>query len=156
MDIDLCPSDIAAVGIAADRFVAEATTLLRDARALVIADRRAAAATLTRDRARIVALLGDYQRFKHIRVFDPVIAEGHGRRCATARLLKCECVLMGDSFAAYVSRWQHADLAAEWPAYRRDMMTITEQLLDHLRVEQAAIASLLGADRNAGDVPATR
>ncbi|MEI5686480.1 hypothetical protein [Sphingomonas kyungheensis] len=150
------PSDITAVRIEADRFVAEAMTFLRDARALVIADTRAAAATLTRNREGIFALLGDYQRFKHGRVFDPVIAEGHGRRGATARLLKCECVLMGDSFAAYVSRWQHADLAAEWPAYRRDMMTITEQLLDHLRVEQAAIASLLGADRNAGDMPATR
>lgn len=155
MNIVMSPSDSIAVRIEADRFVAEATSLLRDAQALVIADARAAAATLTRNRARIFALLGDYQRFKHGRVFDPVIAEGHGRRCATARLLKCECVLMGDSFAAYVSRWQHADLAADWPAYRRDMMTITEQLLDHLRVEQAAIAALLGADRNVSALPLT-
>lgn len=127
----------------ADRFVAEATLIVTTARALVELDETGASELLRIERNRVFELLGRYQRFKHGVIFDPVIHAGDQAQSAIARLLKCECVLMGEAFSSYFSRWEHVDVAANWLAYRVSMLKMTEQLLEHLRVEHAAITSLL-------------
>ncbi|RYF19584.1 MAG: hypothetical protein EOO77_09820 [Oxalobacteraceae bacterium] len=132
----------------AERFVTEAVQIVMTARALVELDTITAADLLRIDRARCFELLGRYQRFKHGVIFDPVIQADDKARSATARMLKCECVMMGEAFSAYVARWQHTDVTQEWKSYRSDMVVMTEQLLEHLRVEHAAIICLLDNDRD--------
>ncbi len=127
----------------AEAFVAEAVQIVTCARALVELDRTEASELLQIDRGRVSELLGRYQRFKHGVIFDPVIESGDKARSATARLLKCECVMMGEAFGRYVSRWQHVNVADDWQAYRADMIAMSGQLLEHLRVEHAAITALL-------------
>lgn len=127
----------------AEAFVAEAVQIVTCARALVELDRLEAAELLQIDRARVVELLGRYQRFKHGVIFDPVIRSGDKARSATARMLKCECVMMGETFGGYVSRWQHVNVADDWQSYRHEMIAMSDQLLEHLRVEHEAITALL-------------
>lgn len=127
----------------ADRFVNEASELVSRARALVEMDQVGASEIVTIDRARVFELLCRYQRFKHGAIFDPVIQAGHKGRSAAARSLKCECIMMGEAFGAYFTRWQHVNVAGDWKAYRGETLGMSEQLLCHLRVEHAAIVSLL-------------
>lgn len=134
----------------ADTFVAQAIEIITRARSLVAIDRAEASDLLRIDRSRVFELLGRYQRFKHSVIFDPVIQSGDKAQSVTARLLKCECVMMGEAFGRYVSRWQHVNVAADWQAYRGEMIAMSDQLLEHLRVEHAAITALLANRPMAG------
>ncbi|WP_446690332.1 hypothetical protein [Sphingomonas sp. XXL09] len=127
----------------ADQFVNEARELVTRARALVETDQISVSEIISIDRGRVFELLGRYQRFKHGAIFDPVIQAAQKQRSATARLLKCECILMGEAFSTYFTRWQHVNVADDWQAYRREMLAMSEQLLRHLQVEHAAIVSLI-------------
>lgn len=129
----------------ADRFLHEAVDLITRARSCVVRDQRSAARLLHADRARVHALLGRYQRFKHASIFDPVIKEGDTARSATARALKCECLFMGETFGAYFDRWQHIDVSGDWQTYRDEMIAMSETLMRHLEVEHAHIGTLLAA-----------
>lgn len=127
----------------ADQFVADAHEFMRRATEIVVSDHRDSSALLHDGRAGISELLGRYQRFKHCEVFDPVIAGADKYRAMTARALKCDCVLMGETFATYVRRWQHTDLDSEWDTYRLEMIAMVEALCAHLKAEHSAITALV-------------
>jgi hypothetical protein len=122
-------------------FVARALMLLVASRTLVEQDRLDAICVLKMNRLKALSLLGEYQAFKHLELFDPAMA--CARRSIAARQLKVECILMGDLYGAFCARWDHADPASEWPAYRADMLATTEKLIVHIEAEQSAIAELL-------------
>jgi len=122
--------------------VARATTMLRRARALVAADRVHRIALLTRQRERLFADLAHYQRFKHTRIFDPVVRHGSASAKVVARTMKVDCFHLGDTVASYHARWRHLD-PAEWASYRTDMLATVDLLHARMQAELRAIDQLL-------------
>jgi len=96
-------------------------------------------ADMNRRRDALAELLGRYQRFKHRDVFDPVVKLGSASRAIAARRMKTECILMGQQFEQYCTRWTGLSTASDWQAYRVDMRTICDQLVEHLRSEAVAL-----------------
>lgn len=129
-----------------DRYVAEACGIVQAARAMVENDALDRASDLTERRDRLMALLQRFQVFKHRDIFNPSIGGGRSPRSAAAQAMKTECILMGDAFGRYHSRWGHQDVTAEWSLYRDEMLAMTETLLAHLHREQRAITRFLCED----------
>ncbi|NTS63665.1 hypothetical protein HRV97_00650 [Sphingomonas sp. HHU CXW] len=122
--------------------VARATTMLRRARALVAADRAHRIALLTRQRERLFADLAHFQRFKHTRIFDPVVRHGSASAKVVARTMKVDCFHLGETVASYHARWRYLD-RAEWASYRADMLATADLLHARMQAELRAIDQLL-------------
>jgi len=126
----------------AEQYVARAFTMTRRARALVANDRVARLALLGRQRDRVAAHLARYQRFKHSRIFDPVVAHGPASSRIVARTMKVDCFHLGETFTAYHARWRHLS-TDEWSTYRRDMIDTVDLLHRSMEAELRAIRQLL-------------
>lgn len=126
----------------AETYVAQAMVAMRRAQLLVEHDRVDTARLLTARRHALGSHFGRYQRFKHGSIFDPVVRHGPASSRVVARTMKVDCVELGEVFGAYTARWR--DLrAADWPAYRRDMLTTVDMLTINLQAELRAIRQLL-------------
>jgi len=131
-----------ALRLEASAYVARARTMMARARALVEADRVDAIALLTLRRAGLACHFQRYQRFKHGRIFDPVVARGLSSSALVARSMKVDCLQLGEVFGGYHARWR-ALRPTSWDAYRRDMLATTTMLGEHLDAELRAIGQLL-------------
>jgi len=131
-----------ALGREAETQVARAAIMMRRARMLVAADRQECLALLAARQLALAVHLQRYQRFKHGRIFDPVVQHGSPAAVIVARIMKVDCMQMGEVFGAYHARWLRL-CAAEWPGYRRDMIATVDMLLMHLDAELRAIRQLL-------------
>ena len=125
-----------------EAYVARACTMMRRARALVVGDRVANVDLLAQQRERLAVDLARYQRFKHQRIFDPVVAHGSASSKIVARTMKFDCFQLGETFTAYHARWRHLR-ASEWSVYRRDMIDTVDLLHTSLAAEARAIRQLL-------------
>lgn len=123
-------------------YVARALCMLRRAHALVAADRVDTIALLGQQSDRLAVHLGRYQRFKHGRIFDPVVEHGPASSRIVARTMKFDCFQLGETFTAYHARWRHLR-APEWSSYRADMIATTDLLRTSLEAELRAIHQLL-------------
>lgn len=139
---DTSPAGRNALQVEADVYAVRILRSVNRARAVVDGDRHDALPILAARRRTLCILLTSYQRFKHARVFDPVVRLGSGSSKVVARTLKIECMSMGDAFSAYNARW-HGMKQSEWSAYRPDMLLTTEALIDHVVSERTAIRKLL-------------
>lgn len=115
----------------------EAEPLLRDPAARDVA-------ALARARWAMVRGLGEYQLFKHRRIFDPALATPDAPSRERAARLKQRCVEMGDEFRAYVTRWGGADVAGEWPTYQAAALKMMARLRAHVARERTECEALIG------------
>lgn len=58
-----------------------------------------------------------FQRFKHDKIFDPIIARGQNDKVIAAEL-KADCVMLGNQYDAFRRRWIGTQAKANWPEYR--------------------------------------
>lgn len=126
----------------AEAYVKRAITMIDRARALVIADRVGAVGLLSAYRATLGNHFQSYQRFKHGRIFDPVVRHGTPSAQVVARSMKVDCLQLGEAFAGYNTRWL-GQRAGEWSAYREDMLEVTAMLKVSLTAELRAMRQLL-------------
>lgn len=126
----------------ADAYVVRARTMLRRAHVLIMADRVGSNALMARHRDRLTAHLRRYQRFKHERIFDPVLRHGLASSRIVARRMKLDCYQLGETITAYHARWRYLS-AAEWPAHRADMLLIAGIIERSMQAELRAIRQLL-------------
>lgn len=126
----------------ADGYVARARTMLRRAHVLVMADRVDSIPLMTRHRDRLTAHLRRYQRFKHERIFDPVLRHGPASSRIVARQMKVDCYELGETITAYHARWRHLGVG-EWPTYRADMLQTAGVIERGMAAELRAIRQLL-------------
>jgi len=131
-----------ALGMEATSQVGRAAAMMRRARTLVAADRSGCLPLLTARRVVLAGHLQRYQRFKHGRIFDPVVRYGSPSSMIVARTMKVDCMAMGEVFGAYHARWLRVR-APEWRGYRADMIDTVDMLLVHLEAELRAIRQLL-------------
>lgn len=131
-----------ALQVEADSYAVRILRMVNRARAVAHDNRCETLDLLSARRRALCDLLTAYQKFKHTRVFDPVVRLGSGSSKVIARTLKIECMQMGATFSAYNSRWLRTR-QSEWQAYRPDMLSVTEQLIEHIVSERRAIKQLL-------------
>ena len=86
--------------------------------------------------------LGEYQIFKHTRLFDPLIVRG-GPRSAAAAAMKQSCITLGGAFRAYVIRWTAADILDRPDPYRTAALVEVGRLRTHLKREREGARQLL-------------
>jgi hypothetical protein len=134
----------------AEAHVRRISTTLRRSRTLAAAGRSGTTDLLAARRGVACDLLHHYQRFKHGRIFDPVVAHGPASSKVVARSMKSDCVTLGLSFAAFHARWDGVR-AAEWPAYREDLLVNVDGMLAALASELRAIDQLLAIAELYGD-----
>ncbi|MBV9842841.1 MAG: hypothetical protein JOY99_15110 [Sphingomonadaceae bacterium] len=92
----------------------------------------------------LARLLSEYQIFKHVRLFDPLIAQG-GPRSAAAAAMKESCVAVGEAFRAHVLKWGAAAILDRPAAYRAATMVEIARLRTHLKRERDGVRTLLKA-----------
>lgn len=137
---------IAAVEREAESYVARARTMMGRTRLLVQADRSDAGDLLSLQRSRLGNHLKRYQAFKHGTIFDPVVRYGPASSKVVARTMKIDCMELGEMFASYHSCWLGLQ-ASEWPRYRRDTLSIFDNLTSHIEAELRAMRQLITISR---------
>jgi hypothetical protein len=100
----------------------------------------AASPTLRRELGEV---LGAYQRFKHERIFDPLIQSDDEQRAALARHMKVACIAAGEIFRTHMQRWRSDQIAAEWSHYRPSARLTANQLRRHIVTEGEGITELI-------------
>jgi hypothetical protein len=98
---------------------------------------------LARARWELVRLLREYQLFKHVEIFDPLIRAGEGLRADTARSLKTRCLELAAAYSDHVRRWSFQGPTSDWPAYRRDALAMAELIELRLAIELRDVRILL-------------
>lgn len=94
-------------------------------------------------RARMSAILGAYQAFKHDGVFDPGIASVDPERSADARAMKVACIAASETFRRHMSEWPPTRIAAEWPSYKAAARLTANQLRRHIQNEAEGVRGLI-------------
>jgi hypothetical protein len=100
-------------------------------------------ATLPALRIKMTAVLNAYQVFKHAAIFNPAVASGDFERAALGRAMKVECIAAGAVFRSHLSRWQEANISANWDSYKIAMRLATGQLMRHIDNERDGILRLI-------------
>lgn len=131
-----------ALRVEAEASVAQASRMMNRARALVLGGRVHAIELLTAKRVRLCEHFQRYQRFKHGKIFDPVVEFAPASSKVVARSMKIDCMALGERFGAYHNRWLGLK-ADDWPAYRQDMLYTTEMMQLNIDEEIRAIRQLL-------------
>jgi hypothetical protein len=130
-----------------DRQLAVIRDLLARKRALAAAA-EADVEALARLRWEVTRALLAYQRYKHLRLFDPAIASGDPGRAAQGRELKLRCIAAGELFRAYAARWAPSGVGDRWAEYRtaaEAMIADLEARLDRERDDaERLVAPRLG------------
>jgi predicted RNase H-like nuclease (RuvC/YqgF family) len=84
-----------------------------------------------------------YQLFKHVEVFDPIIASQCPKRAREAEELKRKCIEIGQQYEEHVRRWTLTGPAHSWPRYLGDAEHIIGRLRAHLAEEAKRIDQLI-------------
>jgi hypothetical protein len=85
-----------------------------------------------------------FQRFKHDKIFDPIIARGRNDKAVAAEL-KTDCVMLGAEYDAFRQKWARADAGAKWPEYRLSAISMMSMIRKRF-AEQDAIVRTLDLD----------
>ena len=121
--------------------------ILRRGRAALACARDPEHARLAQMRWELMRVLRDYQLFKHLEIFDPVIRHGTAAQAARAGELKQRCLGLAATYTEHVRRWSLLGAIDGWPAYRTDAMAMVDQLHAHLAAELRDTAGLLAGVR---------
>lgn len=100
-------------------------------------------ARLAQMRWELMRVLRDYQLFKHLEIFDPVIRHGTAGQAARAGELKQRCLGIAAIHTEHVRRWSLLGAIDAWPAYRTDAVEMVDRLHAHLAAERRDTACLL-------------
>ncbi len=96
-------------------------------------------------RAEMAAVLGDYQVFKHERIFNPAMTNADPGLASLAREMKVECIAAGEAFRAHLQAWRVDDIRAAWSNYKPAVRLTINQLRRHIDREAEGITALLTA-----------
>jgi hypothetical protein len=100
-------------------------------------------------RWRFTRVLTGYQVFKHQRIFDPLARHGTPEEASAARQLKIACVAMGETFRAYLARWNATGMEGHETEYRRDAKGMITMIERHMLDERRGIEALLAPEKRA-------
>jgi len=117
--------------------------LLDGATALLAGEPAAIRHDLAEARWRIGRAMRAYQLFKHVEVFDPLIARGDAEQRRTALAMKAACLRAGDAYWTFAQRWLGEDLVLSWAAYRAAARDMADKIRAHIAQERAGIGRLL-------------
>lgn len=98
---------------------------------------------LSHARWRMARLLRIYQLFKHIEIFDPLIASVDPSRTLAAKSLKAACIAAGERYNAYVLRWSNGDAEMHWLEYTYAFQKMVRLIEQDLAIERREIRHLL-------------
>jgi hypothetical protein len=87
----------------------------------------------------LARILGGYQVFKHLRIYDPAIMEGTPRQAAAARRLKVDCIALSQDFRGYIARWGTAGSGEQWTEYRLDTLSMLRRIRTLLARERREV-----------------
>lgn len=94
-------------------------------------------------RWQLVRRLRTYQLFKHIELFDPIMAAGDAERARSAGEMKARCLTAGNAYNDHVRKWTVLGMGVDPLRYRAEGQTIVARLREHLRREAADAKVLL-------------
>lgn len=115
-------------------------------RALLSTQGETARPALAQRRWMLTRLLREYQLFKHVEVFDPMIVLE--RRLGIATHLKTRCVAIGHRFTTYLAGWTSQAIDGHWSDYADATQRMFDALARHVLDERRAIdAMLAGVER---------
>jgi hypothetical protein len=66
----------------------------------------------------MATVLGDYQVFKHERIFNPALTHADPELAGLAREMKVECIAAGETFRAHLQGWRVEDIRGAWTNYQ--------------------------------------
>jgi hypothetical protein len=114
-----------------------------DMRRALRIDGRRAQPRLAKHRWMLMRMLRAYQLFKHVEVFDPVIARADARRGDLARAMKARCTAAGDDYHRHAAAWTGAAIEARWTDYAEAVLAVADRLALHIARERRDVAVLL-------------
>ena len=96
-----------------------------------------------RQRWALMRTLREYQLFKHIEIFDPVIDRGDPRRAELAEAIKQRCIAAGEDYRRYVGRWTSEATELRWADYVADADAVAARIRLHMARERRDVEALL-------------
>ena len=127
---------------------ADVKAAMADTQALLAAEAIDAMA-LANTRWRFTRVLTGYQVFKHQRIFDPLARHGTPGDAHAARQLKIACVAMGETFRAYLARWNATGIEGHEAEYRREAKGMISMIERHILGKRRGIEALLAPEKRA-------
>lgn len=94
-------------------------------------------------RWQLVRLLREYQLFKHVEVFDPLIKSNGSSQCANARDMKERCEIIGDQYNGFIKAWNLGDNGPSSADYRAAATKVLAAVRRHVASESEQIPRLL-------------
>jgi hypothetical protein len=99
-------------------------------------------AALSAARWEIARTLREYQLFKHIRIFDPLLGRNDYRGCKAERM-KAECIQFGERFRDHVLKWSVVSILDHWDEYQPAALATIGEIRKQLARERSGVAVLL-------------
>jgi hypothetical protein len=84
----------------------------------------------------------EYQLFKHMMIFDPLMAAG-GWRVGVARELKEDCLRAGADYRDYLARWSVISILDHWSDYKPAALGVVAKMRRHIARERTRMEQLL-------------
>lgn len=92
-------------------------------------------------RQKLTDAMQAFQRFKHDKIFDPIIARGQGDKVIAAEL-KADCVMLGAQYDAFRRKWTSAGAKASWPEYRLSAISMMTTIRKSFAEQHAIVRTL--------------
>jgi hypothetical protein len=99
-------------------------------------------AALGRLRWELSRTVREYQLFKHMMIFDPLIAAG-GWQASMARELKDDCLRAGADYRDYLARWSVVSTLDHWSEYKPAALAAAARMRRHMTRERTRMEQLL-------------
>jgi hypothetical protein len=119
------------------------TTIVERARSALVGSRDVEGARLAQMRWELMRVLRDYQLFKHLEIFDPVIGTGAPAEAELATRLKERCNQVAVEYQDHVRRWTLIGAIDRWPDYRLETLAMIDRIVGHLAAERRDVTTLL-------------